>query len=101
MAPFRHLLSQSQPFVWDDIMETAFKKSKEMIIALIVEGVAYFDVDLVTCLSPTTASRGWAGFFSRKLVPAQKWYPHAVQMDGGWCWQEDTSANRLSRITPP
>jgi hypothetical protein len=36
MAPFRHLLSQSQPFVWDQTLETAFRKSKEKITELIV-----------------------------------------------------------------
>ena len=58
MAPFRHLLSQSQPFVWDETMETAFRMSKEMIIELIVEGVASFAMDLVTCLSPDNSKQG-------------------------------------------
>ena len=52
MAPFRHLLSQYRPFVWDETMETTFRKCKERIIELIVKIVASFDVDLVTCISP-------------------------------------------------
>jgi hypothetical protein len=58
MAPLRHLLSQSQPFMWDETMETAFRLSKERIIELIVEGVASFDVNLVTCLSPDYSKQG-------------------------------------------
>jgi hypothetical protein len=84
IAPFRHLLSQSQPFLWDKTMETTFKLSKERIIELIVGGVAFFDVDLVTCQAKTTASRGWAGYFSIKLVPAKRLCQPAVQMDIGW-----------------
>jgi hypothetical protein len=34
MAPFRHWLSQFQPFVWDKTMETTFRKSKERIRGL-------------------------------------------------------------------
>jgi hypothetical protein len=58
MAPFRHLLSQSQPFVWDQTLETAFRKSKEKIPELIVEGVTSFDMDPVTCLSPDYSKQG-------------------------------------------
>ena len=39
-------------------METAFRKSKERIIELIVEGVASFNMDLVTCLSPDDIKQG-------------------------------------------
>ena len=35
MAPFRHLLSNSLPFVWDETMENAFKMSKDKIIEII------------------------------------------------------------------
>jgi hypothetical protein len=55
------MLSQSQPFVWDVSMETAFRKNKEKLIELIIEGVASFDVELVTYLSPdySEESMGW------------------------------------------
>jgi hypothetical protein len=101
MAPFCHLLSQSLPFVWVETMETAFSMSKERIIELIVEGVASFNADLVTCLSPIYSNQGWAGFCGRKLVPAQRLCQHAVQMGGGWCWQEVTSATKPNRTTLP
>ena len=44
MAPFRHLLSQDNPVTWDDDLEKAFNKSKKMIVELIMEGVACFDM---------------------------------------------------------
>ena len=31
MAPFRHLLSQSTPFQWNDDLEVTFRRSKENI----------------------------------------------------------------------
>ena len=66
MAPFRHLLSDTQPFKWDQELEIAFQQSKEKIVEMINEGVASFDVDLVTCLTPVTSvNKGWAGFYSR------------------------------------
>ena len=52
MAPIHHLLSQSTLFQWDEDLEIAFRKSKEMITELIADGVASFDMDLIMCLSP-------------------------------------------------
>ena len=53
-------------FVWDKTMETAFRLSKERIIELIVEGVASFDVDLVTCLSPDYSKQGMGWILQKK-----------------------------------
>ena len=58
MAPFRHLLSESKPFEWNKELESAFQQSKQKIAELIIEGVASFDVDLVTCLSPDFSKQG-------------------------------------------
>ena len=66
MAPFRHLLSESQPFEWDEKLEKAFQQSKKKIIELIVEGVASFDVDLVTCLSPDFSKEGMGWILQQK-----------------------------------
>ena len=52
MAPFRHLLSPSTPFIWTEELEKAFQLSKQKIVELIKEGVAAFDPTLTTCLSP-------------------------------------------------
>jgi hypothetical protein len=69
MAPFHHLLSQSQPSVWDETME---RLSKERIIELIVEGVASFDVDLVTCLSPDYSKQGMGWILQQKTCSCQE-----------------------------
>jgi hypothetical protein len=75
MAPFRHLLSQSQPFIWDKIMETTFRMSKERIIELIVEGVASFNVDLVTCLSPDYSKQGMGWILQQKTCSCPEVVP--------------------------
>jgi hypothetical protein len=62
MAPFRHLLSQSQQFIWDETMETAFRMSKERIIKLIMEGVPPLTWTWSPASALTTASKEWAGF---------------------------------------
>ena len=67
MAPFRHLLSDAKPFQWDEELETAFQQSKEKIIELIVEGVASFDVNLVTCLSPDFSKQGMGWILQQKM----------------------------------
>jgi hypothetical protein len=96
MAPFRHLLSQSQPFVWDETMETAFRLSKERIIEVIVEGVASFDVDLVTCPSPDYSKQGMGWILQQKtcscpeIVPtccADEW--RLVLAGGNFCNQAE------------
>jgi hypothetical protein len=75
MAPFRHLLSQSQPFMWDETMETAFRMSKERIIKMIVEGVASFNVDLITCLSPDYSKQGMGWILQQKTCSCPEVVP--------------------------
>jgi hypothetical protein len=75
MAPFRHLLSQSQPFMWDQTLETAFRKSKEKITVLIVKSVAYFDVDLVTCLCPAYSKQGMGWILQQKTCSCPEIVP--------------------------
>jgi hypothetical protein len=82
MAPFRHWLSQSQPFVWDKTMETTFRKSKERIIELIVKGVASFDVDLVTCLSPDYSKRCMCWILQQKTCSCPDIVPTCCE--DGW-----------------
>ena len=67
MAPFRHLLSDAKPFQWDNELEMAFQQSKEKIIELIVDGVASFDVNLVTCLSPDFSKQGMGWILQQKI----------------------------------
>jgi hypothetical protein len=75
MAPFRHILSQSQSFVWDETIETALRMSEERIIELIVEGVASFDVDLVTCLSPDYSKQGMGWILQQKTCSCPEVVP--------------------------
>ena len=75
MAPFRHLLSESKPFEWDQYMETAFQKSKEKIIELIIEGVASFDTNLVTCLSPDFYKDGLGWILQQKTCSCPEIIP--------------------------
>jgi len=82
MAPFRHLLSESQPFMWDEMLETAFQQSKKKIIELIIEGVASFDVDLITCLSPDFSKEGMGWILQQKTCSCQDITPTCCKE--GW-----------------
>ena len=64
-------------------LETVFKLSKDKIIDLIVEGVASFDVDLVTCLSLDYSKEGMGWILQQKIC-SYKSYQLAVLMDGDW-----------------
>jgi hypothetical protein len=75
MAPLRNLLSLSQPFVWDITLETAFRKSKERIIELIIKALASFDVDLVTCLSPDYIKQGMDWILQQKTCSCPEIVP--------------------------
>jgi hypothetical protein len=61
--------------VWDKTMKTAFKMSKERIIELIVESVASFDVDLVTCLSPDYIKQGMGWILQQKTFSCPEVVP--------------------------
>jgi hypothetical protein len=61
--------------VWDETLETAFRKSKERIIELIVEGVASFDVDLVTCLSLYYSKQGMGWILQQKTCSCPEIVP--------------------------
>ena len=63
MAPFRPFLSaKKQPFYWNDELNTAFKASKDAIIAAIRDGVEIFDPARRTCLRPDWSKKG-IGYF--------------------------------------
>ena len=82
MAPFRHLLSQSTPFQWNDDLEVAFKRSKDKITKLIMDRVAYFDMELVTCLSPDYSKQGMSWILHQKRCSCEKIVPTCF--DEGW-----------------
>ena len=56
-------------------METEFRMSKERIIELIVEGVASFNVDLVTCLSPDYSKQGMGWILQPKTCSCPEVVP--------------------------
>ena len=82
MAPFRHLLSQATPFEWNDDLEDAFNKSKEMIIELIKDGVASFEMDLITCLSPDYSKMGMGWILQQKRCSCPEIVPTCCEE--GW-----------------
>merc|ERR1719508_721702 len=82
MAPFRHLLSQSTVFEWNEDLEAAFKKSKEKIAELIEDGVASFDMELVTCLSPDYSKLGMGWILQQKTCACPKIIPTCCEE--GW-----------------
>jgi hypothetical protein len=63
-------------------METAFRMSNEWIIELIVEGVASFDVDLVTCLSPDYSKQGMGWILQQKTCSCPEVVPKCCA--DGW-----------------
>ena len=71
MAPFRHLLSPMTKFEWTAELEEAFQKSKERIVELICEGVAAFDPNLTTCLSPDFSKDGMGWILQQKVCSCE------------------------------
>jgi hypothetical protein len=100
MAPFRHILSQSTPFQWNDDLEVTFKRSMDKITELNVDGVASFEMELFTCLNPDCSKRGWIGSCSRRDAHLRRSCPHDVRKAGHWYLLGDTSATRLRRTIP-
>ena len=52
MLPFQDLVKQNSKFAWNQSLEDVFKDSKQVIIDLVQKGVAMFNKDQVTCLTP-------------------------------------------------
>ena len=75
MAPFRKLLSPATMFEWTEELDDAFRKSKEKIIELIVDGVKSFDPNLITCLSPDFSKQGMGWILQQKRCSCKKIKP--------------------------
>ena len=75
MAPFRKLLSPATMFEWTEELDDAFRKSKEKIIELIVDGVKSFDPNLITCLSPDFSKQGMGWILQQKRCSCEKIKP--------------------------
>ena len=98
MALFRHLLSQSTSFEWNDELETALKKSKEKIVELIKEGVAAFNMDLVTCLSPDYSKEGMGWILQQKICECPDIIPTCCEEGWRLVLAGGHSAIKLRRI---
>ena len=68
MAPFRDLLSKKKhpKFYWDEELERTFKKSKEVIVDMIKDGVCLFEMERTTCLSTDWSKVGLGYTLSQK-----------------------------------
>lgn len=62
MKPFRDLLKPSQPFYWDNTLQSLFDESKDLIISEVIDGVRIFDKERPTCLA-TDWSKDGIGFW--------------------------------------
>ena len=58
MLPFRDLVKKDSKFIWNQTLEEAFQKSKQVIVKLVREGVSTFDTKKITCLAPDWSKEG-------------------------------------------
>jgi len=56
MAPFKHLLSPKTCFVWNEELDTAFRRSKELIVNAIIESST---LSVALAYGPTGRRREW------------------------------------------
>ena len=82
MAPFRHLLSPNNEFLWTQELEEAFKLSKLKIVELIKDGVYSFDPQLWTCLRPDWSKEGMGWILQQKVCDCRKITLFVVLKDG-------------------
>ena len=66
MEPFRKFLSPKVKFRWDDEMDRVFETSKQAIVDAIIEGVAIFDPERRTAISPDYSEVGLGYFMYQK-----------------------------------
>ena len=50
MKPFRELIKKNSKFHWSSTLDSLFKKSKELIISAVKEGIQAYDPSLHTCV---------------------------------------------------
>ena len=66
MAPFRCLLKKNSKFVWNEHMETAFRKAKEQIAKEITKGIKIFERNRTTCLATDWSKSGIGAWLLQK-----------------------------------
>ena len=82
MALFRPFLSPKYKFFWSEVLDKAFKESKELIIDSIREGVEIFDMSMPTCLRPDWSSKGIGYFLLQKNCACASDLPDCCE--NGW-----------------
>ena len=82
MTLFRPFLKPKFTFHWTQVLDNAFKESKEAIIEAIREGVEIFDKSKPTCLRPDWSVRGIGYFLLQQHCDCTKGLPDCCQ--NGW-----------------
>ena len=82
MKPFRHLLKPSTKFEWTDELDSAFERSKEVIVSEIKDGVRLFQPSRPTCLITDWSITGIGFLLMQKYCKCDKRSP--VCCRGGW-----------------
>ena len=82
MAPFKPFLSPRHKFFWDDKLDVAFNKSKEVITEAIRKGVEIFDLKKRTCLRPDWSNQGIGYFLLQQNCKCQAGIPGCCS--DGW-----------------
>ena len=66
MAPFRSLLKKNSKFIWNEEMETSFRKAKKQIAREIVKGIKIFEKHRTTCLATDWSRSGVGAWLLQK-----------------------------------
>ena len=79
VSPFRVFLGKNKKFEWNDVLDTAFQKSKLAIVDAIREGVEIFDVNRPTLLQTDYSETGIGYFLSQKHCSCPGVFPGCCQ----------------------
>ena len=70
LDPFCELLQEGKKFYWDHILQSLFKKSREIISNAESEGIKTFGMHKLTSLEQIGAKRAWDTGYDRSTVNA-------------------------------
>ena len=82
MTCFRHLLKPKVKFQWTPELDGLFKKSKQIIVLKIIEGVHLYDKSLPTCLATDFSGTGLGFFLLQKTCTCSSMAPTCCST--GW-----------------
>ena len=81
MLPFCHLLKPGETFVWDQNLEEAFNRSKEVLLEAVKDGVKTFDLSRKTSLATDWSKQGIGFILLQKTCSCPKVSPDCCP---GW-----------------